>query len=147
MSADGGRFFLDTNVFVYTFDDRVPSKRDTARSLVSRALKERAGVISFQIVQEFLNLATRRFATPLSPADCAAYVDSVLAPLCEVHSTIELYREALDIRERWRFGFYDALVVAAAHAAGCDRLYSEDLQHGQKVRDLTITNPFADATG
>jgi predicted nucleic acid-binding protein len=55
---------------------------------------------------------------------------------------IRLYQRALDIQARYHFGFYDALIIAAALEAGCTRLYSEDLQHGQRIERLTIENPF-----
>jgi len=48
----------------------------------------------------------------------------------------------LDVRQRWRFSFCDSLIVAAALSAGCRRLLTEDLQHGQRVEGLTIENPF-----
>ncbi len=53
-----------------------------------------------------------------------------------------LYRSALQLQLRWRFSFYDSLIVAAALEAGCKRLLSEDLQHGQRIETLTIENPF-----
>jgi len=136
------RYFLDTNIFVYTFDASAPAKRNRAQSLVQSALRSGAGVTSFQVVQEFLNVATRKFATPMKPEDCLIYVDQVLAPLCSVQSSTELYRRALDVHERWQFSFYDSLVVAAALSASCRTLFSEDLQHGQKIRELTVENPF-----
>jgi predicted nucleic acid-binding protein len=137
-----GRYFLDTNVLVHTFDSTRPKKRDRARDLVSRALRDRQGVISYQVVQEFVNVATRKFDRPLIPQDCARYLDSVLLPLCEVFPSGDFFREALVIHERWKFSYYDSLIVTAALAAGCERIYSEDLQHGQKVRDLVIEDPF-----
>ncbi|MCP4657580.1 MAG: PIN domain-containing protein [bacterium] len=140
-----GRFFLDTNVLVYTFDPRDSAKQARARELVEEALGEQRGLISFQVVQEFLNVATRKFEPPLAHADCRTYLDRVLRPLCEVFPTIELYREALFLAERWRYGVYDSLILAAAIQAGCGTLYSEDLHHGQKIQDLTIVDPFVNA--
>lgn len=137
-----GRYFLDTNVFVYTFDSTRSAKRRRAKDLVSKALRDTEGVISYQVVQEFINVALRRFQRPLTPADCSRYVDTVMAPLCEVFPSIDLYKEALDVHERWRFSYYDSLIITAALNAGCELLYSEDLQHGQKVRQLTIEDPF-----
>jgi predicted nucleic acid-binding protein len=55
---------------------------------------------------------------------------------------IRLYQRALDIQARYHYGFYGALIIAAALEAGCTRLYSEDLQHGQLIERLTIENPF-----
>ena len=56
--------------------------------------------------------------------------------------TPALYRRCLDVQERWKYGFYDSLIVAAALEAGCKRLLSEDLQHGQRIEGLRIENPF-----
>ena len=136
------RAFFDTNIFVYSFDDRVPDKRVKARSLIAAALRDGTGVISFQVIQEFVNVATRKFAQPLSSSDCVLYLERVLAPLCEVHSSIDLYRDALDVQGRWRYGFFDSLIIAAALSAGCALLYTEDLQSGQKIRGLTVESPF-----
>jgi predicted nucleic acid-binding protein len=137
-----GRAFLDTNIFVYTFDAREPAKQDRARQLVGQALSNHQGIISFQVIQEFLNVATRKFAQPLSHADCRVYLERVLSPLCEVFASIELYQFALGTAERWHYAFYDSLIIAAAAQAGCRTLYSEDLQHGQRIENLTIINPF-----
>ena len=136
--------FLDTNILVYTFDSHDLAKRETARMMVESALRDRTAIISFQVVQEFLNVATRKFAVPLTEADSALYLKQVLNPLCEVHSSFDLYEDALDIQGRWKYGFYDSLILAAAHAGDCDLLFTEDLQHGQKIRDMTIINPFLD---
>ena len=136
--------FLDTNIFVNTFDDQDPGKREKARKMVGSALRDRTAIISYQVVQEFLNVATRKFAAPLTEADGALYLKQVLNPLCEVHSSIDLYHDALDIQGRWKYGFYDSLILAAALAGDCDLLFTEDLQHGQKIREITIINPFVD---
>lgn len=134
--------FIDTNVFVYQLDNGDPRKQAIANELVRDALRTQDACISFQVVQECLNVITTKAHVPLSGQDAQAYLDAVFAPLLQVGASIELYRRALDLRTRWQFSFYDALIVAAALAAGCTRLLSEDLQHGQKVEQLTIVNPF-----
>jgi predicted nucleic acid-binding protein len=139
------RWFLDTNVFVYSFDAASPAKQRRARDLIAQSLASQKGVISDQVVQEFLNVATRKFAEPLSVPDCRAYFDQVLEPLCEIHSGPDLIREALVIKERYGYSLYDSLIVAAALEASCDRLYSEDMSDGQRIGDLWIVNPFARA--
>jgi predicted nucleic acid-binding protein len=126
----------------YTFDDRDGQKQERARALVSRALSTNEGIISFQVVQEFINVATRKFKVPLTAEDCGRYLDRVLAPLCEVLPSISLYHDAIDVHQRWQLSFYDALIVAAAPHGDCTVLYTEDLQHGMKIRSLTVTNPF-----
>lgn len=63
-------------------------------------------------------------------------------PLWDVMPSGVLYQRALTIRVRHGLQFYDALVVGAALEAGCTRLLTEDLQHGQEIEGLTIENPF-----
>ncbi|MCB9664964.1 MAG: PIN domain-containing protein [Alphaproteobacteria bacterium] len=103
---------------------------------------EGRGAISAQVVQEFLNVALRRFERPMSLDEARAYLDVVLAPLCLVHTSIPLVERALAVRLRWGFSWFDALVVAGAMEAGCSVLYSEDLQHGQDLDGLRVVDPF-----
>lgn len=137
-----GKYFLDTNILVYTFDDSAPAKKMKAHALVSTALTKNNGVISYQVVQEFLNVATQKFSTPFSYHEANIYLDQVLTPLCELHPTIELYQTALDIKKQLRYSFYDALIIASALHSNCKTLYSEDLHDGQTIKGLTIKNPF-----
>jgi predicted nucleic acid-binding protein len=139
------KFFLDTNILVYTFDDGDPGKKDRARALVAEALAESRGAISYQVIQEFLNAALRKFSKPLTAADAERYFTIVLEPLCTVFASVELFHQALDISGRWKYTFYDSLIIASALQAGCSVLYSEDLQHGQKIGGLRILNPFVES--
>ena len=136
-------FFLDTNVLVYTFDASAPAKRARARELVRGALETGEGAISWQVAQEFLNVALHRFERPLTQRETAEYLDEVLTPLCHVFPSPELLRDALAIHTETGFRFYDALIVAGASASGAQILYTEDLQSGREVRGLRIENPFA----
>lgn len=137
------RYFLDTNIFVCCFDGSAPHKKRIADQLVSEALKDHQGAISYQVVQEFLNVATRKFPQPMSLVDATNYLAGILAPLCEVFPSRTLYEEALRVQFRARISFYDALVVAGALQAGCKVLYSEDLHPGQRFDELAIQNPFS----
>jgi predicted nucleic acid-binding protein len=137
-----GRFFLDTNIFVYAFDSGSPAKRTKAHELIAQGLAKHRGAISYQVVQEFLNVATRRFAKPLLAAEAQLYLNRVLMPLCEIYPSASLYSHALSIAEDVRCSFYDALVISAALAAGCEVLWTEDLQHGRRIGGMEIRNPF-----
>lgn len=136
------RYFLDTNVFVYCFDRQNRRKQQQAERLVAKALGDHLGVISTQVVQEFLNVATRKFASPMSLEESRAYIDTVLSPLCEVFPTIALYGEALSLQGDGGWSFYDSLIIASALEARCSVLYSEDMQDGQTIRGMKIVNPF-----
>jgi len=137
-----GKYFLDTNIIVYSFDFDSLAKQKTARSLISDALNKQSACISYQVVQEFLNVAINKFTPPLSSTDAQKYLNNILEPLCEVHSSILLYQKTIEIQQRWKFSFYDSLIISAAIFSNCSTLYSEDMQHEQKIEDLTIINPF-----
>jgi predicted nucleic acid-binding protein len=134
--------FIDTNVFIYQLDTRDPRKHAIADRIVGEALATDNACISFQVIQECLNTVLRKAEITLDAAAARLYVDTVLAPLDRVASSIELYRSALHLQQRWKFSFYDSLIVAAALEAGCKHLLSEDLQHGQRIGTLRIENPF-----
>ena len=136
------KFFIDTNILVYTFYKDDKAKRVKAIDIMDEAISKEKGCISYQVVQEFFNVALKKFAIPLSHEDCREFYHSVLEPICEVHSSNHLYLDALDIADRWRYSFYDSLIISAAMQADCNILYSEDLQHGQIIQDLKIINPF-----
>ena|SRR5258707_6308085 len=136
------KFFLDTNIFVYCFDEDASRKNQRAQQLVEEALETRAGVISYQVVQEFLNAALRRFETPMTFSEAEQYLSSVLRPLLAIHSSAALYSHALQIAGQHQFAWYDSLIVASAMQAECAVLYTEDLQHGRRLGSLQIVNPF-----
>ena len=138
-----GRFFLDTNIFVYTFDAKAPAKAKKAAQLVREAADTGEGIVSYQVVQEFFNVAIRRFAEPMSVPEAEQYLITVFRPLLAIHSSPALYVEALRITGKHRLPWYDALIVAAAREGQCDTLYSEDLQHGREIEGVLIRNPFA----
>ncbi len=137
-----GRFFLDTNILVYSFDESAPLKRAVAQELVERALTTRQGLVSYQVIQEFLDVAGTRFAEPLSFEHRHAYLDRVLAPLCEVFASTGLFARALEVQERYGYSFYDSLIVAGALEADCTVLYTEDLKAGQRIGVMEIVDPF-----
>ena len=139
MSVD---FFLDTNVIVYSFDSTAPAKAEESRRLLGASLREGTGAVSWQVVQEFSNLALRKFASPMTVADCDMYLRRVLFPLCRVWPSQALYSDALELVEETGYHYYDCLIVAAALESGAARLFTEDLQSGRKVRSLEIVNTF-----
>lgn len=136
------KYFIDTNLFVYSFDNENVYKKDISLKLISVALNQSKGIISYQVVQEFINVALNKFKVPLGIDDCRKYLTVVMEPLCEIYSSIDLYHRAIEIVERWQLSFYDSLIISAALQSECKIIYTEDLQHGQKIFDLEIVNPF-----
>lgn len=137
MSAE---YFLDTNVFIYLFDDTDDRKRTSAENLVRQVLEDRNGCISYQVVQETVSVLTGKLN--VAPFQVRRIYEHVLLPLWQVNPSGELYQRGLNLHARFGYRFYDSLIIAAAIESGCDTLYSEDLRHGQQIEDLTIRNPF-----
>lgn len=136
------RFFLDTNIFGYMFDLSQPSKAKTAERLVELAVQRGKGLISYQVVQEFFNLAFKKFR-PAMPADEAyGFFVSPLRPLLRVPFSQALVFRAISIREKHLLAWYDSLILAAAIEGECKILYTEDFQHGRKIDGIKIVNPF-----
>ena len=135
-------FFLDTNVFVYKFDARELDKTKRASELIRTAVATKRGVVSYQVVQEFFNIALTRFAKPFTIGEAEDYLSTTFNPLLAVHSSPRLFLEALHIQAQHQFSWYDALIVAAAQQANCSILYTEDMQHGRRIGELRIENPF-----
>ncbi len=136
MSAN--KVFFDTNVLLYLLSAD-HGKADRTESLLARG-----GVISVQVLNEFAAVASRKLG--LSYLE----IRDVLEPirlLCRIDSMlIETHDSGLRVAERYGFSLYDSLIVAAALIAGCDTLYSEDMQDGQIIDGhLVIRNPFLPA--
>jgi predicted nucleic acid-binding protein len=137
-----GRFFLDTNIFVYSFDEAAPAKAERAAELIRDGIETRAGIVSYQVVQEFFSVAFKRFVRPMSPFAAEEFLGTVFRPLLAVHSSPALFVSALQLHHEHRLSWYDSLIVAAAQEAGCELLYSEDMQDGRLLQNLRIENPF-----
>jgi len=134
--------FIDTNIFIYLFDETDDRKRAIANQLIQQALETRSACISYQVIQETLNVLTRKLPSPMSAENAQRFLEQVLIPLWQVMPTSPLYQRSLVLQSRCGFSFYDALIVSAALESGCIRLYTEDLQHGQQIDGLLIVNPF-----
>jgi len=136
------RFFLDTNVFVYEVDPRDPAKSRRAAELIDSAVSSGRGIVSYQVVPEFFNVALTRFDRPFSIGEAEDYLAVTFKPILAVHSSPRLLLEALHIQTQHQFSWYDALIVAAAQQANCSILYTEDMQHGRRMGELRIEDPF-----
>lgn len=132
--------FLDSNVVLYAFaegDDRKP---------LATAILALDFVVSAQTLNECASVARRKFK--LSWPEIGEFVSGLGENAQQLVSLdAELNAKAIGLAERYKLAFYDALIIAAALHAGCDTLYSEDMQDGLVIeRRLTIRNPFADLT-
>lgn len=133
MSA--GDTFFDTSVLFYLLSNDV-RKADRVEALLAHR-----GIISVQVLNEFTAVALRKVGLPL--LEIREILDTVRA-VCTVEPlTATTHDRGMEIFERYKFSFYDSVIVAAALIVGAKVLYSEDLQHGQVIdRQLRIVNPF-----
>ena len=136
--------FIDSSVILYLFDETGPAKRAIARRLIDDALLDRdnSSTISFQVVQEVINVILHKYSPPATSQDARQTLDVILTPLWKVMPSQGLYERAVTLQSRYGYRFYDSLIIAAALESGCGRLLSEDLQDGQHIETLTIVNPF-----
>lgn len=131
------RAFFDTNVLVYTATSD-PKKEQAVACLRG------SGVASVQVLNEFVHVARRKLRAEWTQIDRA--LRHFRASIQEiVPITLVTHDNAVLLAREHTFSFYDALIVASAIEAGCDTLYTEDMQHGQRVGSLTIVNPFRES--
>lgn len=127
--------FFDTNVLIYLLSSD-PAKAN----LIEEKLAEGA-TVSVQVLNEFASVALRKLG--MSVTEIREALDPIRAICHVVPLTVEVHQRGLQVAERYRFSFYDALIVAAALESSCTMLYTEDLQDGQVIDDtLAIRNPF-----
>jgi len=134
--------FLDTNILIYSVDQASPAKQIRARRLVTDSATSKRGVISYQVVQEFVNVALRKFQGIVLRPDLDSFLQGVLFPMMAVPSSPWLFLDALRFYDASSLSWYDAMIVAAALQGNCKVLYSEDMQHGRRFGDLVVENPF-----
>jgi predicted nucleic acid-binding protein len=134
--------FLDTNLFIYQLEFLDERKAGISENIIFQGISNGNSCISFQVIQECLNIIRRKAEITLDDSGTRRYLEAVLCPLWKVMPSYELYAHCLDLQRRYKYGFYDSLIIAAALKAGCSFLYSEDLQHNQIIGNLRIQNPF-----
>jgi len=135
------RIFLDTNFLIYASDDDAPAKRDRAKMLWRKLLSDPdSPVISTQVLQEYYNVLTAKLK--VSPANAEIKLELLASVETEI-VTPSIIRTATKLHASASISFWDALIIAAAKAANCDELWTEDLQDGRSFGALVVRNPFA----
>ena len=133
------RSFLDTNILIYSVDRADPAKQATALGLITRHAKERTGVISTQVLQEFYSAATRQLG--IEPIQAREQLRAFRV-FDIVQVTPAIIEEGVDCSILNRISFWDGLIVASASAANCAELLSEELTARQIIQGVAVSNPF-----
>ena len=133
------RSLLDTNILVYADATDEPAKQRLALALIMALRSDGSAVLSTQVLQEFVNVALRKLRLPqaLVRERIAFYRRFEMVP-----ASADVIVGALDLHVLHSLSFYDALIVQAAVASGCQRVLSEDMQHGASFGGVRIENPF-----
>ncbi|MEM0912819.1 MAG: PIN domain-containing protein [Pseudomonadota bacterium] len=131
---------LDTNIIICLFDSTDRLKQNKAERLVFGGLENGDACISQQVLHESLNVFVRKLNFTFD--DAQRVLNDILLPLCIPIPPASLYNRALVINSRFKYGFYDSLVIASAVELGCRQVFTEDLQNGQTLETVTIVNPF-----
>lgn len=135
-----GRDFLDTNVLVYGLDAADPRKHEIARLIMAKAITGEYAV-SAQVLAELATALLGKYESKFTVQDVLAILDS-LKPIHLIKPDADLVRRAVEAHAEYGIHFYDGMIVAAAERAGSEKIWSEDLNAGQRYFGITVANPF-----
>jgi predicted nucleic acid-binding protein len=142
MTVEGPLSFVDTNVLVYAFDKSDSPKQRVAQQLINQLMDEDRLRVSTQVLQELFVTLTRKVSQRCSIQEALEVLEDLTAwPLITIDYAA--IRAAVELAQQAMLSFWDALVLVAAARSGAEVLYTEDLNDGQKILGVRITNPFA----
>jgi predicted nucleic acid-binding protein len=131
--------FVDTNVLIYAFDATAGAKREAAVELMERLWTARTGCVSMQVLQEFYVTVTKKLRMPSNSA--LAQVERLGTWTVHRPAIGDVLR-AIELHQKQKISFWDAMIIRSAIGSGCSVVWSEDLSHGQQLDGVTIQNPF-----
>ncbi len=133
------RSFIDTNIIIYTDDADFPEKQEIATLLLERGWNSGRLIVSTQVLQEYFSAVTRKLGITPEIAQRKIELLGCLDICSIVHEDII---RAIELHRLYKFSFWDSLIIRMAQKTACTILYSEDMQHDQKIGDVRIVNPF-----
>lgn len=139
--SDNARYFVDTNIFVYSRDLSEPQKQEKASLWLDCLWSARALYISMQVINEYYAVVTRKLTPGLSRHDAREDVTDLMS-LNPLALDGALCQTAWSIEDRYEVSWWDALIIAAAQHLNCNVLLSEDLHEGQNYGGIIVVNPF-----
>ncbi len=135
------KLFLDTNVLIYAYDVTAKEKHERAKDILLDLWSSGRGILSTQVLQEFFVMTTGKIPAPLTKKAAKEIVHDLLRWEVVVNDG-EVIEKAIDLHERHKVSFWDAMIIEAAARGGAKVLLSEDLTHGRTVAGVKIQNPF-----
>jgi len=138
--------FVDTNILLYSRDASEPRKQAIAAAKLAELWETRAGRLSVQVLNEYFVNVTRKLVPGLSPEEAWDDIEALSAwdPL---PIDMPILTRAFAVQRRYQISWWDSMIVAAAEAAGCTRILSEDLSHDSSYFGINVENPFAEMPG
>jgi predicted nucleic acid-binding protein len=137
----GDKCFLDTNILVYAFDVSAGRKHEVAKRIVIDLWNTKDGILSTQVLQEFFVSVTKKIPKPMDAGLAREIVSDLLKWDIIINDKNSLL-EAIDIHIRYNYSFWDSLLIQAAIRSGAALLLTEDLTDSQKIKGISIKNPF-----
>ena len=137
----GDKCFLDTNILVYAFDVSAGRKHEVAKRIVIDLWETKDGILSIQVLQEFFVSVTKKIPKPMDAGLAREIVSDLLKWDIIINDKNSLL-EAIDIHIRYNYSFWDSLLIQAAIRSGAALLLTEDLTDSQKIKGISIKNPF-----
>jgi|SRR3974390_938197 len=135
------KYFVDTNILIYAHDSSMGVKYQRAHKLLEQLWATGEGVLSTQVLQELCVNLRRKALVPFSVDEMTALIRDYLSWQVVVNTPESVLR-ALEIEQRHKISFWDALILQAAESAGADVVYSEDLSAGQSYAGIRVVNPL-----
>jgi predicted nucleic acid-binding protein len=136
-----GKMFIDTNILIYAFDVSAGKKHQVASHILSDLWNSGLGVLSTQVLQEFYVNVVQKIQKPIDQKMAKTIIRDLLKWQVVVNNGDSIL-DAIDISDKYGYSFWDSLIIEAALTGGVSVLLSEDLQHGQAISGVTISNPF-----
>ncbi len=138
----GDRFFVDTNILVYSYDISAGDKHTVAKDVLNELWEAGNGLISTQVLQEFFVTVTRKISKPMEVAVAKEIVKDLLKwKVVTVSGGLIL--DAIELQQKYRYSFWDSLIIASGIHGGASTILSEDLADTQKIKGVVIRNPFS----
>jgi len=137
----GDRVFVDTNVIIYAYDISAGYKHEAARKIMADLWDSGSGVLSTQVLHEFFVGVTQKMPAPISMELAKGIVTDFLKWDVVINDG-ESILNAIEIHKKYKYSFWDSMIIEAAVKGGCSVLLTEDLSAGQRINGVEIKNPF-----